>query len=55
MAIAWCLTRPFPVIPIFGASTLDQLRINLGAADVTLSSEVLAEIDAAHRAHPQPY
>jgi aryl-alcohol dehydrogenase-like predicted oxidoreductase len=55
MAIAWCLTRPFPVIPIFGASTLDQLRINLGAADVTLSPEVLADIDAAHRAHPQPY
>ena len=55
MAIAWCLTRPFPAIPIFGASTLDQLRVNLGAADLTLTAEALADIEAAHRAHPQPY
>ena len=55
MAIAWCLTRPFPVMPIIGATNVVQLQVALGAADVTLSPEVLAEIDAAHRAHPQPY
>ncbi len=55
MAIAWCLTRPFPVMPIIGATNVAQLQVALGAADVTLSPEVLAEIDAAHRAHPQPY
>lgn len=55
MAIAFCRQRPFPCIPIFGATTLDQLRIALGAANLTLSDEVLAEIDTAHRAHPQPY
>jgi aryl-alcohol dehydrogenase-like predicted oxidoreductase len=55
MALAFCRQRPFPCIPIFGATTLDQLRIALGAADLTLSADVLAEIDAAHRAHPQPY
>lgn len=55
MAIAWCLTRPFPVIPIFGATTEDQLKTAIGASDVTLSEDLLAEIDTAHRAHPMPY
>lgn len=55
MAIAFCRQRPFPCIPIFGATSLEQLHIAIGAADVTLSPGVLAEIDAAHRAHPMPF
>jgi aryl-alcohol dehydrogenase-like predicted oxidoreductase len=55
MAIAWCLTRPFPVIPIIGATSLAQLQVNLGAADLVLTPGALADIDAVHRAHPQPY
>ncbi|MEL7106746.1 MAG: aldo/keto reductase [Pseudomonadota bacterium] len=55
MSLAWCWSRPFRTIPIFGATTLAQLETALHAADVTLSDEVLAEIDAAHRAHPMPY
>jgi aryl-alcohol dehydrogenase-like predicted oxidoreductase len=55
MAIAFCRQRPFPCIPIFGATNLDQLRTALGAAHLTLTPEVLAEIDAAHREHPMPY
>ncbi len=53
MAIAFTQSRPFPTIPIVGATTLAQLATNL--VPVTLSTEVLAEIAAAHRAHPQPY
>lgn len=53
MAIAFCLTRPFQAIPIVGATSVAQLATNLG--QITLSSQVLAEIEAAHRAHPQPY
>lgn len=55
MAIAWCLTRPFPCIPIIGATRPEQLSNALGAADLTLSSEVLAEIEAVHRDWPMPY
>lgn len=55
MAIAWCRTRPFATIPIIGATSLHQLAVNIGAAAVDLSPEVLAEIAVAHRAHPQPY
>jgi aryl-alcohol dehydrogenase-like predicted oxidoreductase len=55
MALAWCRTRPFPTLPIFGATSLDQLAVNLGAAECRLSDEVLAEIAAVHREHPRPY
>jgi len=55
MALAWCRTRPFMASAIIGATNVDQLKIALGSVDVTLSDEVLADIDKAHRAHPMPY
>ena len=55
MAVAWTLTRPFPVVPIIGATTLAQLDHVLGATETVLPGDVLAAIDAAHRAHPMPY
>jgi aryl-alcohol dehydrogenase-like predicted oxidoreductase len=55
MALAWCRTRPFMCSAIFGATSMVQLDRVLGSVDVTLSDEVLAEIDLAHRAHPMPF
>jgi len=55
MALAFARGRPFPVIPILGASSLAQLRVNIGAAELTLSEAVLEDIDAAHRAYPSPF
>ena len=55
MALAWCRTRPFMASAIFGATTMEQLDRALTSVEVTLSDEVLAEIDQAHRAHPMPY
>ena len=55
MALAFCRTRPFPCIPIFGATSLAQLETALGASEIALSAELMAEIDAVHRAHPMPY
>jgi aryl-alcohol dehydrogenase-like predicted oxidoreductase len=55
MAIAFCRARPFTTVPIIGATTLDQLRTNIGAAGITLSAEVLADIAETHRAYPAPY
>jgi aryl-alcohol dehydrogenase-like predicted oxidoreductase len=39
---------------IFGATTMDQLATALGAADITLSDEVLDGIAAIHRTFPIP-
>lgn len=55
MAVAFVRTRPFASIPIVGATSLDQLRLALGAAEVNLSPEVLADIATTHKAHPLPY
>lgn len=55
MALAWCRTRPFMCSAIFGATTGAQLEVALGSVGVVLSDEVLAEIAAAHKAHPMPF
>ena len=55
LALAWTLQRPFPTIPIFGATTIDQLDRIIAGLDVTLSDDVLNEVTKAHRAYPMPY
>ena len=47
IAIAWLLARPAPVIPLFSASSLEQIHDNLGALHVRLSPEHLARLDQA--------
>jgi aryl-alcohol dehydrogenase-like predicted oxidoreductase len=54
MALAFCLTRPFMASAIIGATSMDQLKLNIGSADVTLSDEVLKAIAKIHREHPMP-
>lgn len=54
MALAFCLTRPFMASVIIGATTMEQLKINIDAADLTLSDEVLKEIAKIHRLYPMP-
>ena len=55
MSLAWCMTRPFMGSVIMGATTAAQLDTCLGAWDLDLSADVLTDIGAAHRAHPQPF
>ncbi|NKB53890.1 MAG: aldo/keto reductase [Rhizobiaceae bacterium] len=54
MALAFCLTRPFMMSVIVGATTLDQLKTDIAAADVKLSEAVLAEIQSVYRDNPMP-
>lgn len=55
MALAFTVQRPFMCASIFGATRLTQLAHILKGVDLRLDDTVLAEIDAAHRAHPMPY
>ncbi|MEP6017877.1 MAG: aldo/keto reductase [Paracoccaceae bacterium] len=55
MSLAWCWTRPFMCSAIFGATTMEQLELALGAAELTLSDEVLSDLNKMHRANPMPY
>lgn len=54
MALAFCAERPFMGSVILGATTMDQLATDLGAADLTLDDEVRAGIAAIHRRYPIP-
>lgn len=45
VALAWLLGQPFPVIPILGTTNPDHLRDALGALDVTLSTEIMEELN----------
>ena len=54
MALAFCLTRPFMASVIIGATTMDQLQVNIGAADLKLSDEVMTEIAKIHREYTMP-
>jgi aryl-alcohol dehydrogenase-like predicted oxidoreductase len=54
LALAWCYSRWFVASTIIGATSLAQLKENIDAAEVTLSAEVLAAIDAIHARLPNP-
>jgi aryl-alcohol dehydrogenase-like predicted oxidoreductase len=56
MAIAYVVSRPFVGSAIIGATTMDQLRTNISAADLQLDQTVLNEIEAVHAecANPCP-
>ncbi|WP_297109123.1 aldo/keto reductase [uncultured Devosia sp.] len=54
MAIAFCRTRPFMTSTIIGATSTEQLAQVLGAVDLVLSDDVLADIDATYRRFPRP-
>ena len=55
MAIAFCNQRPFVTSSIIGATSLDQLAVNLGAAELELGEEVLEDIQSVYRLNPTPY
>jgi aryl-alcohol dehydrogenase-like predicted oxidoreductase len=54
MALAFCLTRPFMTSVIIGATAMEQLKIDIAAADITLSDEAMKEIAGVHRQYPMP-
>lgn len=54
MVLAFCLTRPFMTSVIIGATTQEQLKTNIGAKDVVLTKEVVADIQAVYKRYPMP-
>ncbi|MBO6756804.1 MAG: aldo/keto reductase [Roseibium sp.] len=56
MALAFARSRSFMTSVILGATSIEQLATNLGAADLVLDSETERRIDAIHqlRGNPAP-
>jgi len=55
MALAFCLQRPFPCIPIFGATKLAQLEHVLAGKEIKLTEEALTDLNQINRDHPMPF
>ncbi|WP_417068308.1 NADP(H)-dependent aldo-keto reductase [Niveibacterium terrae] len=54
MALAFVTSRDFVTSNIIGATTLEQLESNLASADLALSAELVAGIEAIHQRIPNP-
>lgn len=54
MALAFVNRQRFLTSNLIGATTMTQLKTNLGSASLELSDEVMQAIEAVHRAQPNP-
>ncbi|WP_179318439.1 aldo/keto reductase [Winogradskyella helgolandensis] len=54
MSLAFVNERPFVTSNIIGATNLEQLEENIDSINVSLSDEVMKEIDAVHSDIPNP-
>lgn len=55
MALAFVNSRPFVTSNIIGATSMEQLKTDIDSINITLSPEVLADIDRVRRDFPIPY
>lgn len=55
MSVAWTMTRPFDVTPIIGATSVAQLEHSLAGEDLSLSEDVVKELNATYRDHGLPF
>jgi aryl-alcohol dehydrogenase-like predicted oxidoreductase len=53
IALAYVLAKPFVTTVIIGARTVEQLDDNLAAADIELTAEEMAALDAASALPPE--
>ncbi|WP_282123220.1 aldo/keto reductase [Algibacter mikhailovii] len=54
MSLAFVNQQPFVTSNIIGATNLEQLKENIASIDVTLSDDVLAQINEVHQVIPNP-
>ena len=54
MALAFVTGQPFVTSNIIGATTMEQLKIDIASANVTLSDDVLKGIDEIHQRNVSP-
>jgi aryl-alcohol dehydrogenase-like predicted oxidoreductase len=54
LALAFVNQQPFVTSNIIGATTLKQLKENIGSIEINLSVEILEEIDAINELQPNP-
>ena len=54
MSLAFVCQQAFVTSCLIGATTMEQLKENIAAVELTLSEDVMAEINAIHNQYPDP-
>lgn len=54
LAIAYVTSRPFVTSNIIGATSLEQLKVDLDSQEIVITPEIEARINAAHQLHGDP-
>jgi len=54
MSLAFVNSRPFITSNIIGATTMEQLKENIGTADIELNEEIVEKINLIHSNNPNP-
>jgi aryl-alcohol dehydrogenase-like predicted oxidoreductase len=54
MALAYVISRQFVTAAIMGATTLEQMKLDIDASRVTLSAEVLDALEQIHKVYTYP-
>jgi len=54
MALAWVNSRDFVTSNIIGATKMDQLKENIGSAEINLSADIVSAIEEIHSEFTYP-
>ena len=54
MALEFVTSRPFVTSNIIGATTMEQLKTDIGSSEITLSEDVLRDIENVHALYSNP-
>ena len=54
MPLKFCEIQPFMTSVIIGATTIEQLKTNIESVNVSLTSEILNEINKIQKMFPNP-
>ena len=54
LAQSFVNSRPFVTSNIIGATTMDQLKENIGSINIELSEEIIDKINLIHNTNPNP-
>ena len=54
MSLKFCEIQPFMTSVIIGATTMEQLKINIESVNVNLSDEIIKEINEIQKIYPNP-
>ena len=54
LALAYVNSRWFVDSTIIGATTMERLKENISSVEISLTKEIIAEIDEVHAKYPNP-